>query len=221
MGYVEGDTVLHKLRPEAKITLSLFLLLGSGVGNGRSLALVSLLSLLGILVAAVPVRTLLYFIRRMTWFFLAIVIFPVLFTPGYFVELPAWFPIEISHEGLVLGLESSVRLVNVLLISLVMVRTTASADWFKGMERLLGPVSRRFPGVGDLFAVAVLSVEFLPRIIADTDEHFSSMRKDKVRGYQKVRSAVHAVLQFVVGIFSDLDRYQQPARYRASEQLTP
>ncbi len=211
-GYVAGDSFLHRMSPQAKIIVSLFLLLGSGVGHGGSLAGVGLLSGLGVVVAAVPIRHIFHCIRRMTWFFIAIAVFPVLFTPGFFIALPTGFPISISQEGLVLGLESSLRLVNILLVSLVMVRTTSSDDWMNGMEKLLGPMSHRFPAIRDLFAVAVLSVQFLPLIIAETEAHFADLRKNKTRtkwGYQKARSAVHSVLQFIVEIFSDLDRYQR------------
>ena len=213
-GYVEGDTFLHKSRPQGKIIASLFLLLGSGIGNGWSLAMVSVVSVLAVIVAKVPFRELLLIIRRMAWFFLAIAIFPVLFTPGFYVELP--FPISVSREGLTLGLESSVRLVNILMVSLVLVRTTSSADWMEGLEKLLGPMTHRLPGIRDLLAVGVLSVKFLPMIIAETEEHFAGLRKKETVhsewGYQKIRSVIHSVLQFIVSIFSDLDRYRSTRR---------
>jgi energy-coupling factor transporter transmembrane protein EcfT len=152
----------------------------------------------------------------MAWFFLAIAIFPVLFTPGFYVGLPSWFPISISREGLTLGLESSVRLVNILMVSLVLVRTTSSADWMEGLEKLLGPMTHRLPGIRDLLAVGVLSVKFLPMIIAETEEHFAGLRKKETVhrewGYQKIRSVIHSVLQFIVSIFSDLDRYRSTRR---------
>ena len=213
-GYVEGDTFLHELRPQGKIIAALFLLLGSGIGNGWSLAVVSVLSALAVIAARVPFRELLRTLRRMSWFFLAIAIFPVLFTPGFYVELP--FPISVSREGLTLGLESSMRLVNILMVSLVLVRTTSSADWMEGLEKLLGPMTHRLPGIRDLLAVGVLSVKFLPMIIAETEEHFAGLRKKETVhsewGYQKIRSVIHSVLQFIVSIFSDLDRYRSTRR---------
>ena len=144
-GYVEGETVLHKLKAETKIIAALFLLLGSGTGNESVLIGVGLLSMMGVFVARLPVKELLYIIRRMAWFFLAIAIFPVLFTPGFYIDLPSWFPITISYEGLALGLESSVRLLNILFVSLVLVRTTSSEDWMSGLDKLLGPLSQRLP----------------------------------------------------------------------------
>ena len=66
-----GDSVLHNLKPETKIIAALFLLIGAGIGNIWALALVGLLSVLGVLVARVPVKEifhviLLVFIRLLT-----------------------------------------------------------------------------------------------------------------------------------------------------------
>jgi energy-coupling factor transporter transmembrane protein EcfT len=117
---------------------------------------------------------------------------------------------------LILGLESSVRLVNILMVSLLLVRTTSSADWMEGLEKLLGPMTHRLPGIRDLLAVGALSVKFLPMIIAETEEHFAGLRKKETVhsewGYQKIRSVIHSVLQFIVSIFSDLDRYRSTRR---------
>jgi energy-coupling factor transporter transmembrane protein EcfT len=205
-GFVAGDTCLHKLRPEVKIIMALFLIGVSGIGSGRTLAIVGMVSLLGVVIAGVPVKNILYLVRRMAWFFVAIAIFPVLFTPGFYLDLPAWFPISISHEGLVLGIESSARLINILLISLVLVHATS--DWMDGLERLLGSLTTRVPVIKDLFEVGLLSVKFLPQIIGDTEQYFSALDKKEGRwGYEKIRSFVHFALQFIVEVFSDLDRW--------------
>ena len=63
-GYVEGETVLHKLKAETKIIAALFLLLGSGTGNESVLIGVGLLSMMGVFVARLPVKELLYIILR-------------------------------------------------------------------------------------------------------------------------------------------------------------
>ena len=68
------------------------MLLGSGIGNGWALMGVGMLSMTGVFVARVPFKEISYLIRRMAWFFLAIVIFPVLFTPGLYIDMPSWLP---------------------------------------------------------------------------------------------------------------------------------
>ena len=78
-----------------------------------------------------------------------------------------------------LWLESSVRLLNILFVSLVLVRTTSSEDWMGGLDKLLGPMSQRLPVVRELLAVAVMAVKFLPVIFAETEERFAELRKGK------------------------------------------
>ena len=203
-----GDTLLHRLRPEVKIIVALILIAASGMGNGRSLAIVGLLSLLGVFIARVPFKQILNITRRMAWFFFAIAVFPVLFTPGFYIDLPTWFPISISREGLFLGIESSVRLINILLVSFVLMRTTSSSDGMNGLEKLLGPLAQRLPVIRDLFEVTLLSVKFLPILFSEAQERFADLRKNEDEsGIKKLPSVVHSVLQFIVEIFSDLDRF--------------
>jgi energy-coupling factor transport system permease protein len=205
-GYVEGDSVLHNLKPQTKIIAALFLLMGSGIGNGWALAGVGSMSVLGVLIARVPVKEIFHVIRRMAWFFIAIAIFPVLFTPGFYIDLPAWFPVSISREGLVLGLESTARLLNILFISLVLVRTTA--DWMDGLDKLLGPMSQYLPIIRDLLAVSVMAVKFLPMVFTETEERFADLGKNKnERGVKKLFSMCDSLLQYIASVFSDLDRW--------------
>ena len=94
------------------------------------------------------------------------------------------------------------RLLNILFIYLVLVRTTSSQDWMSGLDKLLWPLSQRLPVIRELLAVAVMAVKFLPMIFAETEDYFSSLRKKKgEHGYQKLRTVVHSVLDFIVLIF--------------------
>ena len=96
------------------------------------------------------------------------------------------------------------RLLNILFIYLVLVRTTSSQDWMSGLDKLLGPLSQRLPVIRELLAVAVMAVKFLPMVFAETEDYFSRLQKTEgERGNQKLLTVVHSVLEFIVGIFSD------------------
>jgi energy-coupling factor transporter transmembrane protein EcfT len=208
IGFVVGETSLHRLKSEFKIIVALFLIAASGMSNGGSLVVVGIVSLLGVAVARIPFKNVFNVLRRMAWFFFAIAVFPVLFTPGFYVDLPVWFPISISREGLILGLESSVRLINILLVSLVLVRTTS--DWMEGLEKLLGPLAHRVPVIRDLFEVALLSMKFLPLIFAECQSRFSELYENKTTskwGYKRILSLVHSILEYIASIFSNADQW--------------
>ena len=164
-----------------------------------SLIGVGLLSMTGVFVARVAAKELLYLIPRMAWLFLAIAIFPVLFTPEFYLDLPSWFPITVSHEGLALGLESSVLLLKILFISLVLVRTTSSEDWMSGLDKLLGPLIQRFPVIKELLAVVVMAVKFLPMILAETEDYFSSLHKKKANA--AIKNYVQSFILFWTLLF--------------------
>ena len=69
------------------------------------------------------------------------------------------------------------RLLNILFIYLVLVRTTSSQYWMSGLDKLLGSLSQRLPVIRELLAVAVMVVKFLPMIFAETEDYFFSLRK--------------------------------------------
>ena len=77
-----------------------------------------------------------------------------------------------------------------------------------GLDKLLGPLSQRLPVIRELLAFAVMAVKFLPMIFAETEDYFFSLRKKNKRGYQKLLTVVHSVLEFIVWVFSDLNRFQ-------------
>jgi hypothetical protein len=65
------------------------------------------------------------------------------------------------------------------------------------------------PVIRELLAIAAMAVKFFPMIFTETKDYFSSLRKKKgEHGYQKLRTVVHSVLDFIVLIFSDLNRFQ-------------
>ena len=76
-----------------------------------------------------------------------------------------------------------------------------------GLDKFLGPLSQRLPVIRELLAVAVMAVKFLPMIFAETEDYFFSLRKKSKRGYQKLRAVVHSVLELIVLIFSDPNRF--------------
>jgi hypothetical protein len=60
-----------------------------------------------------------------------------------------------------------------------------------------------------LLAIAVMAFKFLPMVFAEIEDYFSSLRKTEgERGYQKLLTVVHSVLEFIVWVFSDLNRFQ-------------
>ena len=96
----------------------------------------------------------------------------------------------------------------------------SSEGWLSGLDKLLGSLNKRFSVIGELLAVVVTTVMFLPMVFAETEDYFSSLQKTEgERGYQKLPTVVHSVLEFIVGIFSDLNRFQPQIKKTQNLQL--
>jgi energy-coupling factor transporter transmembrane protein EcfT len=165
--FVPGSTCIHRMRTDYKICGTLVLLALSGMSGGALLAVLILLGFGLAWIANISVREVYLTLRKLTWFFIAIIIFPLLFTPGYYLDLPAWMPFSIFVEGLVLAIESCARLVIAVLFSTILLKTTA--NFLTGLKSLIifkGELGRQLK---ELLQIAVMSIEILPLLFKEAE----------------------------------------------------
>jgi|SaaInlStandDraft_7_1057024.scaffolds.fasta_scaffold42918_2 energy-coupling factor transporter transmembrane protein EcfT len=207
-GFKPGSTCIHRMRADYKICGTLVLLALSGMGGGALLAGLTLLGLSLAWLANIPGREIYVTLRKLTWFFIAIIIFPLLFTPGYFLDLPAWLPFSISIEGLVLAIESCFRLVIVVLFSTVLIKTTS--DFLTGLDSLIffkGKLGRKLK---EVLQIAVMSIEILPLIFKEAERQLAELKTiEKTTLIQTVQKAVQQIVPFIVSVFSNIPDYVQ------------
>ena len=205
-GFVPGSTCIHRMRADYKICATLVLLALSGMSDGASLAILTLLGLSLAWTANISSREIYLTLRKLTWFFIAIIIFPLLFTPGYFLELPAWIPFSISVEGLALAIESCSRLVIVVLFSMVLIKTTS--DFLTGLDSLIFFKGRLGRKLKEILQIAVISIEVLPLIFKEAERQLAELKSaEKTTLIQTVRKAVQQVVPFIVSVFSNIPDY--------------
>ncbi|MFT4577904.1 MAG: energy-coupling factor transporter transmembrane protein EcfT [Nitrospinales bacterium] len=205
-GFVPGSTYIHRMRADYKICGTLVFLGLSGMSDGALLAVLTLLGFGLAWTANISGREIYLTLRKLTWFFIAVIIFPLLFTPGYFVDLPAWIPFNISVEGLVLAIESCSRLVIVVLFSTVLIKTTS--DFLTGLDSLIffkGKLGRKLK---EILQIAVMSIEVLPLIFKEAERQLAELKSmEKTSLVQTIRKAVQQVVPFIVSVFSNIPDY--------------
>ena len=204
-GFTPGATCIHRMRADYKICGTLVLLALSGMGDGALLVVLMLLGLGLAWIANISGREIYLTLRKLTWFFIAIIIFPLLFTPGYFLDVPAWMPFSISVEGLVLALESCSRLVIVVLFSTVLIKTTS--DFLAGLDSLIffkGKLGRKLK---EILQIAVMSIEVLPLIFKEAERQLAELKTaEKTTLIKTIQKAAHQVVPFIVSVFSNIDK---------------
>ena len=134
------------------------------------------------------------------------IIFPLLFTPGYFLDLPAWIPFNISLEGFFLAIESCFRQVIVVLFSTVLIKTTS--DFLIGLNSLIlfnGKLGRKLK---EILQIAVMSIEVLPLIFKEAERQLAELKTvGKTTLIKTVQKAVQQVVPFIVSVFSNIPNY--------------
>jgi energy-coupling factor transporter transmembrane protein EcfT len=207
-GFTPGSTYIHRMRADYKICGTLALLALSGMGGGALLAVLTLLGLGLAWVAKISGREIYLMLRRLAWFFIAIIIFPLLFTPGYFLDLPAWIPFSISVEGLVLAIESCSRLIIVVLFSTVLIKSTS--DFLTGLDSLIffkGKLGRKLK---EILQIAVMSIEVLPLIFKEAERQLAELKSaKKTTLIQTVQKTVQQIVPFIISVFLNIPDYTQ------------
>ena len=205
-GFTPGATCIHRMRADYKICGTLVLLALSGMGDGTLLVVLMLLGLGMAWTANISGREIYLTLRKLTWSFIVIIIFPLLFTPGYFLDVPAWMPFSISVEGSVLALESCSRLVIVVLFSMVLIKTTS--DFLTGLDSLIffkGKLGRKLK---EILQIAVMSIEVLPHIFKEAERQLAELKTaEKTTLIKTIQKAVQQVVPFIVLVFSNIPDY--------------
>ncbi|HIJ50010.1 MAG TPA: hypothetical protein HPP54_02970 [Nitrospinae bacterium] len=205
-GFVPGSTCIHGMRADYKICGTLVLLALSGMSDGALLAVLTLLGIGLAWTANISGREIYFTLRKLTWFFIAIIIFPLLFTPGYFLDLPAWIPFSISVEGLMLAIESCSRLVIVVMFLMVLIITTS--DFLTGLDSLIFFKGKLGRNLKEILQIAVMSIEVLPLIFKEAERQLEELKSaEKTTLIKTVQKVVQQVLPFMVSVFSNIPNY--------------
>jgi energy-coupling factor transporter transmembrane protein EcfT len=151
-------------------------------------------------------REIYFTLRKLTWFFIAIIIFPLLFTPGCFLDLLAWIPFSISVEGLMLAIESCSRLVIVVMFLMVLIITTS--DFLTGLDSLIFFKGKLGRNLKEILQIAVMSIEVLPLIFKEAERQLEELKSaGKTTLIKTVQKVVQQVVPFMVSVFSNIPNY--------------
>ena len=200
--YQPGQSLIHRLCPWVKI-LCLLILLTAVVTTDTlwGYGLVTVLTVLLLRSAALPVETVLSPVRRLRWFFLMIFLMNLCF---YGPEDP-WFRLWLltpSFAGLMQGVHVVLRVFLLLLLANLLTSTTAPLAMTDAMQTLLSPLGLLKIPVGQIAMILSVAVQFIPTLFEEAD----AIRKAQTaRGAKfdsrRLRDKAAAVVPLVVPIF--------------------
>jgi energy-coupling factor transport system permease protein len=209
--YVQGQSLIHKLDPRAKIICTL-LLMTSLMGANSGITLGCTVLLIGMFgrMARLPIRLLIGNLKPVLPLLLLTVLIHSWLTPGeILVVLPGGVG-TFTTEGLSQGAFLASRFSAFVLGTSLLTLTTSPLELADGLESLLGPLKRiRFP-VHEFAMTVTIALRFVPILVDEADR----LRKAQVaRGadfgggpVKRMRSLLPLLLPLFVAAFTRADR---------------
>ena len=208
--YIPRESLVHKRDPRVKliavIALSIIIFQVNMVGLLAVTALTIAISQL----ARIPAGAVLRSLRPVFPFFLGLFLLYIFFTPGQ--PLPPFpiGPIQISYEGLNLGVIQVSKFLLLVAAASILTMTTTQSEITIGLERLLRPV--RITGLSshDIAMLVSLALRFMPVLL---DEMDSVSEAQLARGANfnphsmsgRIKSITHLALPLSINILRRCD----------------
>lgn len=166
--YFPGHSWLHKLDPRTKLIATLFYI--SSIFTAESLlsyGLVVLFAVFCCLLSKVPVKILIKSVRPL-WVIIVLTLgIHLFFTPG--TLLFQLGPVQISWEGMRMGIFMSLRLVLLIIFSSLLTLTTSPIALTDGIERLLRPFKVLGIPAHELAMMMTIALRFIPTLLEETE----------------------------------------------------
>lgn len=137
--YFPGSSTLHRRDSRVKLAVAVMFFLGVGfAGQTRELAVLSLVTIAGLIISRLPIGRLLCEIKYIIFLSIIVLVFRAFSVPGMpLIRLPFG---DVTVEGLWAGLLFGWRLLLMVLISAVLTGTTGLSDLRDAIEWFLRPI---------------------------------------------------------------------------------
>ncbi len=208
--YIPRESAVHSRDPRVKliavIALSIVILYVNAIG----LLLVTAMAIAISQLARIPMGSLLKALRPVLPFFLGLFFLYIFFTPGR--PLPPFpiGPVQISYEGLNLGIIQVSKFLLLVVAASILTMTTTPSEITIGLERLLRPI--RITGISshDIAMLVSLALRFMPTLL---DEMNSVNEAQLARGANfnshrmsgKIKAISYLAVPLSVNIFRRCD----------------
>jgi len=209
--YHPGDSILHSTGARIKILLALACIFVTGTGGGLALLLMFFLCHLGMLVSGLFILDAWKRLAALKFFFLVLGVTPLFLTPGAPLYFSSEFSLPVTKEGLECSVFTVSRLVCMVWISMILVRTTSPQSL---MEIVSGSRSNFFTkskALQEFVLVGILSFQILPDLLVEAEEAIGACWRqgkvqDKGSRWETVKGMVRSIIMWVVAVLADPKR---------------
>jgi energy-coupling factor transport system permease protein len=176
--YLPGDSVVHKLDPRVKISITFIFIINLFIINNFIGYLPSILFILAVLaISKVPFKYIIKGVKPILVIIVLTAIINAFLTPG--TEIYRLGPLKVTEEGLRLAGFMVLRLVFLIVGTSLLTLTTSPISLTDGIEHLLNPLRRIGVPAHELAMMMTIALRFIPTLLDETDK---IMKAQKARG---------------------------------------
>lgn len=167
--YFPGHSFIHKLDPRTKILATMLYIIAIFLAQ-TPIAYAILFSFLAIVVALsrLPLMLVLRSLKPI-WIIIVITLGIHMFTAPGETVIWSWKFLNVTAEGLEMGLKMAARLILLLLFSSVLTFTTSPIVLTDGIENLLRPFKAVGVPAHELAMMMTIALRFIPTLLEETD----------------------------------------------------
>ena len=225
--FFPGQSILHRLDPRTKIisVFALLIVIFAAQGWAAYLALIVLTTGL-IFLSKVPPLTVLKSVKPLSW----IILFTLLI---HFVShdgevLAKVYVFKVTTEGIIYGVQISLRLVLLIVLSSLLTFTTSPLQLTDATEKLLSPLKKIGVPSHELAMMMTIAIRFVPTLIEEMDK---IIKAQKSRGLdfesggfiKRLRAMIPILVPLFLSSFrraEDLAMAMEARCYRGGEGRT-
>jgi len=208
--YFPADSPVHRLDPRTKLLAGMLLMTGLIISvHGLVLLALTLTLLTTIYLAKLPGRLVIRNLRPFLWLFLLTLFIHLFWTSGRILYRLPLLNLDITWEGLQLGLRYTIRLSLFIVLATILTLTTSPMEIMDALERLGRPFKRFHLPVHELTMMLSLSLRFIPTLL---EEALRIRNAQMSRGaafegsmVKKVRNMIPMILPLFISAFRRAD----------------
>lgn len=198
-GYFAGESIIHKMRPEIKILGVILLVFIVVLVNSFWVYAEVFTGLLIIaFISKVPINGLFFGMKKYGSLVFVSFFFPAVFNPGSHVFYDAGV-FRLTYEGLNAGANICARIILLIVINLLLIKTTPLSELLRGLSKILVPL--RFIGICQIRIAEIISVSLA--IIPALGKSFKkALREANLKSF---RNAIPVLSDIIAGLYLSFD----------------
>ena len=209
--YHPGDSILHLTGARIKILLALACIFVTGTGGGLALLFMFFLCHLGMLVSGIYILGAWKHLAALKILFLVLGATPLFLTPGAPLYFSSEFSLPITKEGLECSVFTVSRLVCMVWISMILVRTTSPQSLMKIVSGSRSIFFTKSKALQEFALVGILSFQILSDLLIEAEDTIGACWRqgkvqDKGSRLETVKEMVRSIIMWVVAVLADPKR---------------